>query len=120
MHQELSEYRYCTVFVIEGGLDADGLERDLDQLGDSCSSSVTRARSRCVHTDDPGAALSLGTASGTIDAVEIADMHRQTLEREERLASGGLEGLPTLKGGWWWSLPEKEIAGCSRACAQLA
>ena len=32
MHQELSEYRYCTVFVIEGdGLDADGLERDLER-----------------------------------------------------------------------------------------
>ena len=52
-----------------------------------------------VHTDDPGAALSLGTASGTIDGIEIADMHRQTLEREERLAHGGLEGLPTLETG---------------------
>ncbi len=52
-----------------------------------------------MHTDDPGAALSLGTAGGTIDGVEIADMHRQTLEREERLAGGSLEGLPTLETG---------------------
>ena len=101
MHQELSEYRYCTVFVIEGvGLDADGLERDLEQLGDSLlvvgDSSALKVH---VHTDDPGAALSLGTASGTIDGIEIADMHRQTLEREERLASGALEGLPTLETG---------------------
>ena len=31
-----------------------------------------------VHTDDPGAALSLGTARGAISGVEIADMHVQT------------------------------------------
>ena len=101
MHQELSEYRYCTVFVIEGaGLDADSLERDLEQLGDSLlvvgDSSALKVH---VHTDDPGAALSLGTAGGTIDGIEIADMHRQTLEREERLAGGALEGLPTLETG---------------------
>jgi DAK2 domain fusion protein YloV len=101
LHQELSEYRYCTVFVIEGaGLDADGLERDLEALGDSLlvvgDSSALKVH---VHTDDPGAALSLGTAGGTIDGVEIADMHRQTLEREERLASGTLAGLPTLETG---------------------
>ena len=101
MHHELSEYRYCTVFVIEGaGLDADGLERDLERLGDSLlvvgDPSALKVH---VHTDDPGAALSLGTASGTIDGIEIADMHRQTLEREERLATGTLEGLPTLETG---------------------
>ena len=36
IHQELSRYRYCTVFVVEGEeLDADGLEAELEQLGDS-------------------------------------------------------------------------------------
>jgi fatty acid kinase len=38
-----------------------------------------------VHTDEPGAALSLGTAVGVIDRVEIANMHEQTVRREERL-----------------------------------
>jgi dihydroxyacetone kinase-like predicted kinase len=38
-----------------------------------------------VHTDDPGRALSLGVARGAIGGVEIANMHEQTLEREERL-----------------------------------
>ena len=38
-----------------------------------------------VHTDDPGRALSLGVARGAIAGVEIANMHAQTLEREERL-----------------------------------
>ena len=39
-----------------------------------------------VHTDDPGAALSLGVRQGTIDRIEIANMHAQTVAREERLA----------------------------------
>jgi dihydroxyacetone kinase-like predicted kinase len=38
-----------------------------------------------VHTDDPGAALTLGTEAGTIEQVEIANMHRQAAAREERL-----------------------------------
>jgi dihydroxyacetone kinase-like predicted kinase len=40
-----------------------------------------------VHTDDPGAALSLATAVGVISGVEIADMHAQTDERRHRLAA---------------------------------
>ena len=36
IHQELSRFRYCTVFVVEGdGLDKDALERELEQIGDS-------------------------------------------------------------------------------------
>jgi len=38
-----------------------------------------------VHTDRPGDALSLGTDIGTIDRIEIANMHEQTHRREERL-----------------------------------
>ena len=67
MHQELSEFRYCTTFVIEGeGLDAPALERELEQLGDSLLvvGDPTALRVH-VHTDDPGAALSLGTAAGS-------------------------------------------------------
>jgi DAK2 domain fusion protein YloV len=101
IHQELSEFRYCTVFVVEGrGLDAEALERGLELLGDSLlvvgDSTALKVH---VHTDDPGAALSLGTAGGTIDGVEIADMHRQTLRREERLAEESMAGLPTLETG---------------------
>ena len=87
VHQELSRYRYCTGFVVEGeGLDADGLERELEQLGDSLLvvGDATALKVH-VHTDDPGAALHAGTARGTVDKVEIANMHRQTLERAERL-----------------------------------
>jgi uncharacterized protein len=39
-----------------------------------------------LHTDDPGSALSLGTAAGTIEGVEIANMHEQQERRERRLS----------------------------------
>jgi fatty acid kinase len=87
VHQERSRYRYCTVFVVEGeGLDAARLEAGLDELGDSLmvvgDPSALKVH---VHTDDPGAALSLGAAQGVLDGIEIANMHRQTEERESRL-----------------------------------
>jgi len=86
VHQELSRYRYCTTFVVEGDLDAPALEAELDTLGDSLLVVGDRSALKVhVHTDDPGAALSLGTRAGAIEGVEIADMHRQTEKREERL-----------------------------------
>ena len=56
VHQELSRFRYCTVFVVEGdGLDADALEHELEPLGDSLlvvgDPSALKVH---VHTDDPG------------------------------------------------------------------
>jgi uncharacterized protein len=87
VHQELSRYRYCTTYVVEGeGLDAALFETELGRIGDSLlvvgDSTALKVH---VHTDDPGAALSLATATGTIDRVEIANMHEQTAAREERL-----------------------------------
>ncbi|HLX20910.1 MAG TPA: DAK2 domain-containing protein [Gaiellaceae bacterium] len=87
VHQELSPYRYCTVFLVEGeDLDREALEDDLEKLGDSLLVvGDANALKVHVHTDDPGAALALGTAMGTIDGVEIANMHEQTQERSDRL-----------------------------------
>jgi DAK2 domain fusion protein YloV len=87
IHQELSRYRYCTVFVVEGDrLDADELETELEQLGDSLLVVGDRTALKVhVHTDDPGRALSLGVARGAIGGVEIANMHAQTQQREDRL-----------------------------------
>jgi DAK2 domain fusion protein YloV len=87
IHLELSRYRYCTVFVVEGeSLDADALEAELEPLGDSLfvvgDPSALKVH---VHTDDPGRALSLAVARGAVAGVEIANMHEQTREREERL-----------------------------------
>jgi len=92
IHQELSEFRYCTVFVVEGeGLEPDALEAELERLGDSLLVVGDETALKIhVHTDDPGAALAAGTRLGTIEGVEIANMHKQTEERSGRL----LEAVP--------------------------
>jgi DAK2 domain fusion protein YloV len=92
IHQELSPYRYCTTFMIEGDdLDSDGIEHELEQLGDSLLVvGDPEALKVHVHTDEPGRALSVGTRAGVIDRVEIANMHEQTVQREQRL----LEAVP--------------------------
>jgi hypothetical protein len=100
IHQEPSQFRYCTVFLIEGeDLDRDSLETELDKLGDSLlvvgDPSAIKVH---VHTDDPGAALSVGTKVGTIDRIEIANMHEQTQQREERLLSLVPDAAPAKSG----------------------
>ena len=65
IHQELSKYRYCTVFLIEGErLDREALEAELEQLGDSLlvvgDASAIKVH---VHTDDPGKASRSARAS---------------------------------------------------------
>jgi uncharacterized protein len=100
IHQELSRYRYCTVFVVEGeGLDQAALEGELEQLGDSLlvvgDESALKVH---VHTDDPGAAISTAIAVGAVEGVEIANMHHQTTAREERLV-GASGTIPTLETG---------------------
>jgi DAK2 domain fusion protein YloV len=99
IHQELSRYRYCTVFLIEGErLDRELLEDQLEQLGDSLlvvgDESALKVH---VHTDHPGAALSLGTAVGMIDRIEIANMHEQTQRREERLLAAVPDADPAAE-----------------------
>ncbi|HZT84517.1 MAG TPA: DAK2 domain-containing protein [Gaiellaceae bacterium] len=88
IHLEPSRYRYCTVFVVEGdALDRDLMEEQLERLGDSLvvvgDGSALKVH---VHTDEPGAVLSLGTSVGTIEGVEIANMHEQQEQRERRLS----------------------------------
>ena len=98
IHQELSKYRYCTVFVVEGeGLDAAALEAQLEQIGDSLLVvGDPTALKIHVHTDEPGAALSLATAVGVVEGVEVANMHVQAAQREERLLGGTPASLPAL------------------------
>jgi DAK2 domain fusion protein YloV len=105
IHLEKSRYRYCTVFVVEGeGLHAEALEGELERLGDSLlvvgDASALKIH---LHTDDPGAALALGTRVGAIEGIEIANMQRQAAEREERLeAEAGVReplDLPVFETG---------------------
>ena len=102
IHQELSEFRYCTVFVVEGeSLDKDELEDELEKIGDSLLVVGDETALKVhVHTDEPGQALALGTAVGVVEGVEIANMHHQTAQREERLLEGSQpSALDTLETG---------------------
>jgi hypothetical protein len=101
IHQELSRFRYCTVFVVEGeALDQELLESTLEPMGDSLlvvgDDSALKVH---VHTDDPGAALSAATLLGVVEGVEIANMHHQTAQRSERLLEAPASALPTLETG---------------------
>ena len=101
IHREQSRYRYCTVFLVEGeDLDQPWLEGELEQIGDSLlvvgDASALKVH---VHTDDPGIALSLGTRLGVVERVEIANMHHQAAQREERLLDGVAADLTTFEAG---------------------
>ena len=73
--------------MVEGeGLDQAGLEATLEQMGDSLLVvGDTSALKVHLHTDNPGAAISAATMLGVVEAVEIANMHHQTAQREDRL-----------------------------------
>ncbi|MEO8290493.1 MAG: DAK2 domain-containing protein [Gaiellaceae bacterium] len=87
VHQGFSRYRYCTSFFVEGeDVDPDELERELGKLGDSLLVVGSRGAVKVhVHTDDPGAALTLVTARGEVEEIDIKNMNVQTAERIERL-----------------------------------
>ena len=101
IHLEPSEYRYCTVFFVEGeNLDQEALESTLEQLGDSLLVVGDRTALKVhVHTDDPGSALSAATMLGVVEGVEIANMHHQTAQREDRLLETAGVTMQTLETG---------------------
>jgi DAK2 domain fusion protein YloV len=87
IHQELSRFRYCTSFYVEGDeVDPGRLEAELGRLGDSLlvvgAPGSVKAH---LHTDEPGAALSFATKVGVVEEVDIRNMHVQTRDREQRL-----------------------------------
>ena len=79
IHLEPSLYRYCTVFVVEGNaLDRDGLEEQLESLGDSLVVVGDETALKVhVHTDDPG------RRGGT---------DRQPVDRRDPRGAGGARG----------------------------
>jgi uncharacterized protein len=87
VHQELSRYRYCTSFFVEGkDVDPGSLEAELSALGDSLLVvGAPGAVKVHVHTDEPGRALGLATAVGELEEIDIKNMHTQTAERTARL-----------------------------------
>lgn len=86
---ELSEYRYCTSFLINGeAIDRVAFEAFLLPLGDSVLVvGDERTVKVHVHVNDPGVVLSEALKHGAIGDIEINDMHLQTRARDERLSS---------------------------------
>ena len=87
VHQELSRFRYCTSFFVEGdGVEPEAFEAALNPLGDSLLVvGAPGAVKVHLHTDEPGRALALATAAGDVEEIDIKNMHVQTAERTQRL-----------------------------------
>jgi hypothetical protein len=86
---ELSEFRYCTSFLITGdAIDREAFEAYLLPLGDSAlvvgDAHTVKVH---IHVNDPGAVLTEALKHGAIRDVEINDMHAQTRDRDERLTA---------------------------------
>jgi DAK2 domain fusion protein YloV len=76
---EESLYGYCTEVLIAGtALDPDVTREAMLELGDSVlvvgDASLVRVH---VHTDDPGAVLTHGTATGSLAQVKVDNIRRQ-------------------------------------------
>jgi hypothetical protein len=91
---ESSSYRYCTNFIVSGeGLEAGrAYVGGLEDIGDSVLvvGDPTTLRVH-VHTDDPDRAIALFDEAGTVERLDVADMHEQSEQRTARLA-GDAEG----------------------------
>jgi DAK2 domain fusion protein YloV len=80
-------YRFCTNFAVIGsGLSAGAFVEPLEELGDSVlvvgDASTLKVH---LHTDEPERATALFAQVGEISRLDIADMHLQVAERDERM-----------------------------------
>jgi DAK2 domain fusion protein YloV len=85
-----SRYRYCTNFVVSGeSLESRAFVSTLEELGDSVLVVGDEHTLRVhVHTDEPESAVAVFEEAGTVERLDIADMHEQEEERAARLAGG--------------------------------
>jgi DAK2 domain fusion protein YloV len=93
--QHASEtYRYCTNFAVTGqDLEAAAFVPRLEDIGDSVLVVGDHATLKVhVHTDEPEQATLVFAGAGEVSRLDVADMHAQVVEREERLAVGGSDG----------------------------
>jgi DAK2 domain fusion protein YloV len=93
---EDSLYGYCTEVLIGGAqLDRDAIRRRVMTLGDSVivvgEPDLVRVH---VHTDDPGAVLSLGTHAGNLVQVKVDNIRTQA-ERFVEMHEG-VQGAPSV------------------------
>ena len=81
-------FRYCTNFAVTGsGLEQRRFVQALERIGDSVLvvGDPTTLKVH-VHTDDPNMATALFAESGTVSHLDVADMHAQVRQRDERLS----------------------------------
>jgi uncharacterized protein len=95
VHRELSRYRYCTSLFVEGGeVDPERIEAEVREYGDSLMVVGSPGAVKLhVHTDEPGRVLALATSLGSVEEIDIRNMHLQAIERESRLG-----GAPAAAG----------------------
>jgi uncharacterized protein len=85
-----STYRFCTNFAVTGtGLSSGRFIAPLEELGDSVLvvGDATTLKVH-VHTDEPEHATAVFAQAGEISHLDVADMHLQVSERDERLSDG--------------------------------
>ena len=96
-----STYRFCTNFAVTGtGLSAGRYIEQLEQLGDSVLVvGDTSALKVHLHTDRPELATAVFADAGEVSRLDVADMHAQVAEREERLEAGAIVLAQAPQGG---------------------
>ncbi|HXW59083.1 MAG TPA: DAK2 domain-containing protein [Solirubrobacteraceae bacterium] len=84
-------YRYCTNFAVTGqGLHPSSFIEPLERLGDSVLVVGDDTTLKIhLHTDEPEQATAVFSEAGEVSRLDVADMHLQVAERDERLAGHG-------------------------------
>jgi dihydroxyacetone kinase-like predicted kinase len=94
---ESSAHRFCTNFVVLGEGLAPGRTwiARLEEIGDSVLVVGDRSTLRVhVHTDHPEQAVAVFDGAGTVERLDVADMHEQEEQRAARLATGPDGSVP--------------------------
>jgi uncharacterized protein len=95
-----STYRFCTNFAVTGSRLSPGrFIEPLEGMGDSVLVvGDTTTLKVHLHTDEPEAATAVFKEAGEVSRLDVADMHHQLAERNERLADS-LAGTGDRAGG---------------------
>jgi len=82
-----STYRFCTNFAVTGAeLSPSRFIAPLEELGDSVLVVGDETTLKVhLHTDDPARATAVFAEAGEVSRLDVADMHAQVAEREERV-----------------------------------
>ena len=112
-----STYRFCTNFAVTGtGLSSGRFIAPLEELGDSVLvvGDATTLKVH-VHTDEPERATAVFAQAGEVSRLDVADMHLQVGERDERLSDGASGADPAGVDGSFDGNPLAPAAGRSAA-----